>query len=147
MNRFLGIDYGRRRIGIAAGERGGWSARRVCTLERSRRLGHDIEQIARLAAENRADALVVGLPLNADGTEGPAALEVREFARAVEKRIGLAVCLHNEYGTSLDAEADLQLMGISSRKHRGLVDQLAAVHLLDDFLAGAGPLAAERGPS
>ncbi len=115
----------------------------MCTLERSRRLGHDIEQIDRLAVLHQVDALVLGLPLNADGSEGPIALEVRQFAQAIAKRIDLPLLLHNEYGTSVDAESDMILMGIATRKHRGLVDQLAAVHLLENFL-NAAPEAMER---
>jgi len=134
VNRFLGLDYGRRRVGVAVAERGAWNATRVCTLERSRRLGHDIEQIERLAGLHRADAIVLGLPLNADGSEGAIALEVRQFGQALAKRINLPLLFHNEYGTSVDAESDMVLIGIAPRKHRELVDQLAAVHLLESFL-------------
>ena len=135
MIRYLGLDYGRRRIGVAFAERGGWGGRPITTILRSRRLGHDLETIVRVAQRENAEAVVVGLPLNADSTEGPMALEVRQFGRALEKVSPVPVLYHNEFGTSEEAEADLILAGVRPHRRKQQIDPVAAVHLLERFLA------------
>lgn len=136
---FLGVDPGTRRIGLAVATEGGLGGRGLRTLDRSRRLGHDLELIVRASRDAGACAIVVGLPCNADGSEGPAARSAREFAAALRKVADLPVLLHDEFGTTREAEADLLLAGVPISKHRAMVDQWAAIHLLEAFLAAGAP--------
>ena len=131
--RFLGVDYGTRRIGIAAGEDSGYGAYPIATLQRSRRLGHDLAEIARLAAREEADGIVVGLPLNADGSHGPAAEAASAFARSLAKHTPLPITLWDEFLTTAEAEAEMIAADVSRARRRRLIDQMAAVHLLEGF--------------
>ena len=148
--RVLGIDLGERRIGVALGEVQTRSALPLATLSRARSVEEDARVVARLAAEQRVDALVVGLPLNADGSEGPQAARTREWAVAVAAATGLPLRFRDERLTSVRAE---QRVGgpvrgrsggpPSARQrdaHRARIDREAAVLILQDELdAMAGP--------
>lgn len=132
--RFLGVDYGTRRIGLAVSDELEWGAYPLVTIERSRRLAHDLAEIARRAAKEEAEGIVVGLPLNADGTRGPAAEAAAAFARALGKHTPLPITLWDEFLTTAEAEAELIAADVSRAKRRRVIDQVAAVHLLESFL-------------
>lgn len=132
--RFLAIDYGTRRIGLAVSDELEFGAYPLATLERSRRLAHDLEEIARRAAKEEAEGIVVGLPLNADGTRGPAAQAAEAFARSLAKHTPLPLTLWDEFLTTAEAEAELIAADVSRAKRRRVIDQMAAVHLLESFL-------------
>jgi putative Holliday junction resolvase len=102
----LGIDLGERRIGVAAGDakRG---ARGVATVRRGTDPAQDAEVLGRLAQEHGASALVVGLPLNADGSTGHQADRTRAWADAIGLLLDLPITLRDERWTSVDAEASL----------------------------------------
>ena len=148
--RVLGIDLGERRIGVALGEVQTHSALPLATLSRARSIDEDARVVARLAAEQRADGLVVGLPLNADGSEGPQAARTREWAVAVAAATGLPLQFRDERLTSVRAEQRIggpargRSGGPPSAKqrdaHRARIDREAAVLILQDELdATAGP--------
>ena len=132
--RFFAVDYGTRRVGLAASDELGWGAYPVATITRSRSLAHDLGEIARRAAKEEADAIVVGLPLNADGSRGPAAEAAAQFARALAKHTPLPVHLFDEFLTTWEAEQELIAADVSRAKRRRVIDQMAAVHLLEAFL-------------
>jgi putative Holliday junction resolvase len=148
-SRFLGIDLGERRIGVALGEVATHSATPLATLSRARTVDEDARVVARLAAEQRADGLVVGLPLNSDGSEGPQAATTREWAAAVAVATGLPLRFRNEHLSSVRAE---QRIGGPARgkgggppssaqrnAYRARVDREAAALILqDDLDATAG---------
>lgn len=106
MTRVLGIDLGERRIGIAVSDDEARAARPLATLRRGS-LGADARALVRFAGEHGAVELVVGLPLEADGSDGPQARLTREWAAALGVASGLAVCFRDERETSLRAEARL----------------------------------------
>ena len=95
MTRLLGIDLGRRRIGVAVADEAG-SARPLATLARGQNVAQDAVVIARLAAEQRAGELVVGLPLSLDGRVGPQAEETTRWAEGIASLTGLPVALRDE---------------------------------------------------
>ena len=103
MSRLLGIDLGRRRIGIAVADEDGRGARPLSTVARGRDVGSDAATIRRLAAEQRADELVVGLPLSLDGTVGPQAAETQAWATRLAALTGLRVSLRDERLTTTRA--------------------------------------------
>ena len=121
--RYLALDVGDRRIGIAVGDEAHGLSRPLRTLVR-RSVVKDLAEIERIAREEAVDALVIGLPLTLRGEEGHQAARVRRFAAASEK-LGLPVRLYDERHTSGEAEL---------RGARDL-DAGAATILLEDFLA------------
>lgn len=137
----LGIDPGDARIGIARSDPTGFLA---TPLETVRRASGDVRRIARLAAEVEAVELVVGLPRSLSGGEGPAAAKVRAWALALARAVTpLPVRLVDERLTTLSAEAMLRDRGVKGRARRAVVDQAAAVvilqHALDTERATGAP--------
>ena len=103
MTRLLGIDLGRRRIGIAVSDEAGGSARPLATIARGRNVEQDATVLSRLAAEQRAGELVVGLPLALDGRSGPQAEETTRWAERIGTLTGLPVALRDERLTTTRA--------------------------------------------
>ncbi|MBN2498007.1 MAG: Holliday junction resolvase RuvX [Deltaproteobacteria bacterium] len=133
--RWLGLDIGTKRIGVAVSDELGVTARGV-TVVRRRSVARDVERIAELAAEQQARGLVVGLPLSMDGSQGRMAELASGFAAALAERTGLPVELHDERLTSWEAEGILkQVADRKRRRDPGEVDKLAAVLILRSFLA------------
>jgi putative Holliday junction resolvase len=120
--RYLALDVGDRRIGLAVGDRGGGIARPLATLRR-RSVAADLEAIRQVVRKEEVSALLIGLPLTLRGEEGHQAARVRRFADACAE-LGLPVELYDERFTSAEAV------------HQGArdVDAGAAAVLLEDFL-------------
>src|SRR3954463_1846545 len=128
----IGIDPGDARIGVARSDPSGFLATPVETVRRGR---GDLARIAAIAAEEEAVELVVGLPRSLSGREGPAAAKVREFATALARRVApLPVLLVDERMTTVSAEAMLRDQGRKGGKRRAVVDQAAAVLILQHAL-------------
>ena len=121
--RYLALDVGDRRIGLAVGDDTHGLSRPLRTLLR-RSVVKDLAELERIARDEQIDALVIGLPLTLRGEEGHQAERVRRFATAAEK-LGLPVRLYDERHTSTEAE----IRGASD------IDAGAATILLEDFLA------------
>ena len=121
--RYLALDVGDRRIGLAVGDDAHGLSRPLRTLVR-RSVVKDLAEIERVAREQDVDALLVGLPLNLSGEEGHQAERVRRFATACEK-LGLPLHLYDERHTSSEAA----IRGAQD------LDAGAATILLEDFLA------------
>ncbi len=128
----LGIDPGDARIGVARSDPTGFLATPVETVRRGR---GDLSRIARLAREDEAVEIVVGLPRSLSGSEGPAAVKAREFARALAARVApVPVRLQDERLTTVAAEAMLRDRGKKGASRRAVVDQAAAVLILQHAL-------------
>ncbi|MCI0585049.1 MAG: Holliday junction resolvase RuvX [Chloroflexi bacterium] len=145
MTRLLGIDLGERRIGLAVAEIDREPALPLATVRRGRSIAADAERLATVIREQRIDELVVGLPLEASGTEGPMAAAARRWAAALEAALGLPVALRDERLSSHLAESRLGPMprGRSGgpptpsqrEAYRARVDREAAAIILADELA------------
>jgi putative Holliday junction resolvase len=131
--RMLGLDFGTKRIGLAAADREAGLARPLATLARKGGV-RDLEAVARLAAEQQAEEVVVGLPLNMDGSEGRMARLAREFAAALGARTGLPVHLWDERLSSFEAEAQLREVGDRPARRKQKVDQVAAALILESYM-------------
>jgi putative Holliday junction resolvase len=129
----LGVDYGSRRIGLAASDALGIAAHPLPTLE-SRGAAEDAAAIARIAAERGAGRILIGLPLNMDGSEGPQARRAREFAAHLEAASGLPVEPVDERLSTWEAQETLKEMGIKARDWPRYVDQLAAKTIVTRWL-------------
>jgi putative Holliday junction resolvase len=138
----LGIDPGDVRVGVARSDPSGFLATPVETVKRGR---GDLARIAEIVAEEEAVEIVVGLPRSLSGSEGPAAVKARTFAARLARRVApLPVRLCDERLTTVSAEAMLRDRGRKGGKRRAVVDQAAAVvilqHALDTERAtGAAP--------
>ncbi len=132
----LGIDVGSARIGVARSDPGGVLASPLATVRRG---GGDVAELARLAAENNAMEIIVGLAVGLRGAEGRAAADGREFAvRLAGRTAPLPVRLADERFTTVLAHAALQSSGHDAKARRPAVDKAAAAVLLQ------GALDAER---
>jgi len=131
--RILALDVGKRRIGIALSDGLGLTAQGLETLERKNNRA-DFSALARLAAEKDVSLLLIGHPLNMNGTEGRQAEWVRAFAESLAGHTGLPVKLWDERMTTREAERVLKASGISIEKRGRAVDRLSAVILLQSYL-------------
>jgi putative Holliday junction resolvase len=131
--RTLGIDYGTKRVGLAISDPSGSLAVPLTTLPRTsdRALA---EEIAAIARREGVEHLVVGEPVNVDGTRGPAAERARRFAEGLGKVSGLSWELVGEALTSVEAEARLREAGVDPRRDPARVDAVAAQILLQEAL-------------
>ena len=131
------LDLGKRRIGVAIAEGTEASALPIGAIARYS-LKRDIEAIAALIGSRNVDRVVVGLPLNMDGTEGPQARAAQAFARHLSEATHVPVELYDERLTSFEAED--RLKGTSSRGHvsKKSVDAVAAAIILEGWLQSAG---------
>ena len=134
--RVLGFDFGLRRIGVAVGsvERAGASP--LTTLPAKDGVPR-WERVAELIAEWNPELLVVGLPLNMDGSEGDMAHRARRFARRLHGRFGRNCELVDERLSSEAATERLRDLGVDPQSDRGAVDRQAACLILETWLAGA----------
>ncbi|MFE7067351.1 MULTISPECIES: Holliday junction resolvase RuvX [Microbacterium] len=127
----LGIDVGRARVGVARSDPDGMLAVPVETVPRDER---SLARIAELAAEYEPLEIVVGLPVNMQGADTPSTVDAREFAAALQARSGVPVRLVDERLSTVSAHAALRSSGRSQKNSRSIVDQVAAVVLLQQAI-------------
>lgn len=132
--RIMGIDYGDARTGVAISDL-------LCslvgftTVVPSRNTQKAIEEIARLAKEREVGQIVVGLPKNMDGTEGPRAQMCREFGDRLREETGLQVSMWDERRTTVEAHNILSQHNYHGKKRKDTVDAVAASLILEGYLA------------
>ncbi len=130
---FLAFDYGEKYIGVATGSRHTRQAQALTTLRGSAK-NPDWVGISRLIGEWRPDALVVGLPLNMDGSDNPMTRAARRFGNRLKDRYNLPIHMVDERLSTRAAVDTLLEAGVPLRRHRRKVDQLAAQTILQAFL-------------
>ena len=131
--RILGLDVGDRRVGVALSDELGLTAQPVFTLTRKNRR-HDLGSLARLVRKYACTQVVVGNPLYMSGDVSPQALKAQAFAQDLEKETGLAVTLWDERLSTTEAHRHLDAAGHLPGKRREVIDQVAAVLILQSFL-------------
>ncbi len=136
--RTLGIDFGERRIGLAISDALGRFAMPLLTLERKSDQAA-IERIGAIIREEEVGALVVGEPINVDGSRGPAAERAKSFATKLGTATGLPLRMVGETLTTVAAAARLREAGVDARRARGRIDSVAAQILLEEALALSPP--------
>ena len=144
VTRFLGVDLGAKRIGLAVADTGIGIARPLQTVNRGATLDDDAQTLAAICREQAVTELVVGLPIEARGNEGEMAAAAREWAAAIGERLSLPVTMRDERLSSFEAERRLGRMprgragGPPSRTqrnaYRAKVDREAASVILQDEL-------------
>lgn len=137
MKRIMGIDYGDARTGVAISDL-------LCsivgsaTVIHSRNTDKTLTQIKELAQKNDVGEIVVGLPRNMNGSEGPRAELCRDFARRVEEETGISVKLWDERRTTVEAHQILTDHNYHGKKRKDTVDAVAASLILEGYLAFRG---------
>lgn len=137
MHKIMGIDYGDARTGVAISDL-------LCsivgstTVVPSRNTEKAIADIVRLAKENNVGQIVVGLPRNMDGTEGPRAELCREFAKKLGEATGLSTVMWDERRTTVEAHNILSQHNYHGKKRKDTVDAVAASLILEGYLNSLG---------
>ena len=135
--KIMGIDYGDARTGVAISDL-------LCsivgssTVVRSRNTEKAIADIVRLMEENHVGEIVVGLPRNMDGSEGPRAELCREFAKKLEEATGKKIIMWDERRTTVEAHNILSVHNYHGQKRKDTVDAVAASLILEGYLAFRG---------
>jgi len=132
--RFLALDVGSKRIGVAVSDELGLTAQPVLTLERRRSPREDLRSLARLARRFAVAGIVVGNPLHLSGDLSPQAAKIQAFAAALGELTSLPVHLWDERLTSREAHQILYEAGHDRKDHKRVVDQVAATLILQSFL-------------
>ncbi len=136
--RVMGVDYGRKRVGIALSDPTGTLASPLETLTRRAGKRPPVAAIGRVADREGVEHVVLGLPLELDGTENDWCREVRDFGEALAARLNLPLTFIDERLSSVRAEEAMRAAGSSKamRRDKGLVDSAAAAVILQSFLDG-----------
>ena len=132
--RILGIDWGKRRLGLAVCDELGITVRGLPTLVRTQREA-DLQALEAIAQAERIGLLVVGRPLTLDGAKGKSAVLAEQFGRTLASRLNLEVAFHDERLTSREAESRLRDSGRTPTK--GEIDRVSAELILESYLSSA----------
>ena len=136
--RILGIDFGEKRIGLALSDPLGFTAQGLETLER-KNIKQVIAHIAELVKKSEVGEIVIGLPINMDGSRGSKSEEVMKFVPELEKAAGVRVTTWDERLTSREASRLMIEEGLSRKKQRANSDRLAATLILQNYLEFCRP--------
>lgn len=142
-SRALGVDPGSARIGLALSDDIGFLAHPLQTLKVTAGAttgASSAREIAAVAAEKGSQVIVIGLPRNMNGTYGPAAEKSRALADTLKPLTSAAVILWDERLTTAAASRRLQEAGMDTRAQRQVIDQAAAVQILQDWLDSQSPI-------
>jgi putative holliday junction resolvase len=132
--RYLGLDIGNRRIGVAVTDELGLTAQPVLTLDRKRNPRDDLRSLARLCRRFGVAGIVVGNPLHLSGETSPQAARTQAFAAELGALTELPIYLWDERLTTQQAHQILYEAGHARQEHRRVVDQVAATLILQSFL-------------
>ena len=130
----LSVDFGRARTGIAICDPGEMLASPVTVIS-EKYVPHLVQKVAALAAEKKAEMIVVGLPVNMDGSEGESAQNARRFAESLREACGIPVDLLDERCTTMEAHVFLNATNTRGKKRKAVVDAVSAVIILENYLA------------
>jgi putative Holliday junction resolvase len=139
----LGLDVGDVRIGVAISDELGFAAHPLCTITRKNRKT-DLAVICDLINTHQVDAVVIGLPLMLSGEIGIQAEKVQKFANRLKQEARIPIHLWDERLTTVEAEDILRDAGKPRNKRRQVIDQVAAVLILDEYLNDVRELKGEN---
>ena len=134
MNKIMGIDYGDARTGVAISDLLCSIVGSTCVVP-SRNREKAVADIVKLCRDNMVGEIVVGLPRNMDGSEGPRAQLCREFAEVLKEATGLPVAMWDERRTTVEAHNILSQHNYHGKKRKETVDAVAASLILEGYLA------------
>jgi putative Holliday junction resolvase len=129
---YLGIDFGKKRIGLALGA---VLPKTAGVLDGTKNKKEIISEIKKICQDNEVEKIVIGLPVMRSGSEGELAKEIRSFAENLETNLNIEVDFEEEELTSVEAESFLKKYGKGYNKKDGKTDELAAVLILEQYLS------------
>jgi len=132
--RRLGVDVGSVRVGVALSDPAAVLATPLVTLARDRRGSTDLDQLSALVTEHEVVEVIVGLPRTLAGWHGPSAQDAEAYAAALAARVRVPVRLADERLTTVRASRMLAERGVRGRRRRAVVDQAAAVEILQSWI-------------
>lgn len=132
--RIMGLDVGERTIGIAVSDPLGWTAQGLDTIRRKGNLDDDINGLKKIIADYEVEQIVVGLPKNMNNTLGPSAVRSKEMADIILKETGLPIEMWDERLSTMAAEKTLLEGNVSRAKRKTVIDKMAAVIILQNYL-------------
>ena len=145
LGRRLGVDVGSVRVGVSLSDPSAFLATPLVTLQRDEKGGSDLTELVRLVAEHDVVEVVVGLPKTLAGRHGPAAQAASAYAAALAGRVApVPVRLSDERLTTVVVSRVLAQRGVKGKKQRAVVDQAAAVEILQSWLDARARTAAAR---
>jgi putative Holliday junction resolvase len=133
MKRFLGIDFGRARSGLALSDELGWLAHPLGTIEHSSEQAL-VREVQRIVTDKNVEAIVVGLPRHMNGALGESAQAAQKFAGKLRAALPCSVVTWDERLSTVAAERALRNAGRKTRNTRGIRDQVAAQIILQSYL-------------
>lgn len=133
MVRWIGLDYGDRKIGIAVSDELGWTAQGLEVLER-KKPEQDLERLKTIVETYGITDIVVGLPKNMNGTIGPRGDICIAFAQTLKETLHLPVHMWDERLTTVAAERTLLQADVSRKKRKQVIDKMAAALILQGFM-------------
>lgn len=131
--KIMAVDLGKARTGLAVCDQGEMLASPLVVLP-SYNQEKLLDQIADLAVDHRIEQMVVGLPLNMDGSQGESAQNALAFAELLREKTGLPVDMKDERGTTISAHNYLNVTDTRGKKRKAVVDAVAATIILQDYL-------------
>lgn len=134
MMRILGLDLGDKKIGLALSDPMGWTAQGLGVITSSGSIDADIARIKEYIDQYEVDKVIVGLPLNMDGSIGPRAEKAKDFAARMKKRLNIPVEMTDERLTTVAAGKLLIKADLSRAKRKKVIDKMAAVLILQNYL-------------
>ncbi len=134
--RAIGLDYGTKTVGVAVSDPFGWTAQALETIvrEKENHLRPTLRRIGEIIKEYGADRIILGNPLNMDGTAGERSMAAHGFKEILEKKTCLPVFLWDERLTTVEAEEILAEMEVPRAEWKTHVDKIAAALILQDYL-------------
>lgn len=134
--RLLGLDYGSKTVGVAVSDPLGYTAQPLETITRKEenKLRRTLARIEELTKEYRIEKIILGYPVNMDGSAGERAELALAFQAMLERRTGLEVVMQDERLTTVAADEILQECGMPREKRKSVIDQVAAGIILQDFM-------------
>lgn len=129
----LGVDFGDKRTGLAVSDASCFLASGICTVTGDGKRAV-ARKIANIAIERKCELIVVGIPINMDGTHGPRAQKCRDFGELLAEYTALPVEYMDERCTTVEAHSFLNVTNTRGKARKGVVDTLAAEIILQDYL-------------
>ena len=133
--RILGIDHGDVRIGIAMSDETAFLASPLTTVQNGKAA---IGEIVALVTEHHVEKIIVGLPRNMNGSYGPATEKVRAFIEKLSAKTDVPIVEWDERLSTVSAHNDLRAAGLDNRKHKEVIDKVAARIILQNYLDALG---------
>ncbi len=135
--RILGLDFGDKTIGVAISDPFGWTAQGVEVIRRENPMEFKkcIRRLAELLEQYGVEKIVLGYPKNLDGSEGERCTKTKDFCERIQRRFPKTeVLLWDERFSTVAAERSLREIGLNHDQRKGVIDKMAAVHILQGYL-------------